>query len=239
MSPSPTTLASPSALGLAAAALLVAVGFSACGEDRQAPDNPTWRDVEPILRGECSHCHGGSAATTGAGFRFDFYDMTKETCGDAADALGAGTPMAKALAPQIAKAITSDYPSVRPTMPPLPAEYLKQWEWQTILRWTDNPQRGVRAEDNTPPDVVVNQLAARADKFLDVGVTLEDRDGDPVVGVLKIGDQTFKMDRSGSFSTRADTSTWDPGDRQVSVVLCDGLSNVSYTLGSVNITHVQ
>ncbi|MBC8133441.1 MAG: hypothetical protein H7X95_10715 [Deltaproteobacteria bacterium] len=224
---------------LVALVLAAGVALSACAESREAPAEPTWREVEPILRGECSHCHGASAKTTGGGFRFDFYEMTKETCGDAVEALGVDTPMAKALAPQLAKAITSDYTSVRPSMPPLPAEYLEEWQWQTILRWADKPQRGVRGSDNTPPSILVNQLSAKADKFMDVAVSLEDRDGDPVIGVLTIGDQSFKMDRSGSFNTRADTSTWEPGDRKVGVVLCDGLSSVSYMLGTVNVTHLK
>jgi len=219
--------------------LIGATTTAGCGEERQSPEEPTWRDVEPILRGQCSHCHGATASTTGAGFRFDFYEMTKETCGEAASALGVDAPMARSLAPQIARAITSDYPSVRPSMPPLPAEYLDEWEWQTILRWAASPTRGVRSAANTPPNIVVNVLSPRADKFMDVAVSLEDRDGDPVVGVLLIGDQQFRMDRGGSFNTRADTSAWEPGDRKVGVVLCDGLSSVSYMLGTVNVTHLQ
>ena len=31
----------------------------------KAVDHPTWADVQPILAGECSHCHGSTADLTG------------------------------------------------------------------------------------------------------------------------------------------------------------------------------
>ncbi|MES1165010.1 MAG: hypothetical protein ABUR63_04590 [Verrucomicrobiota bacterium] len=212
------------------------VALAGCGGP-EVPQNPTWMDVEPILKGECLHCHGSSAKTMGSGYRFDFYEMTSEVCGAAADALGADTPMAKSLAGLIATAIVSPDGIERPRMPPLPAEYLHDWEWQTILRWVDRPQRGIPRTGNNPPRILVDGIPAKADKTLDVTVVVEDPDGDPVVGVLKIGSETYKMDRSGSFSTRTTTAAWEPGDHGISASLCDGSASVSFALGTVAVAH--
>lgn len=205
-----------------------------------APAKPTWADVQPIVAGQCTHCHGATASTTGLGYRFDFFDMSLDVCGDASQVLGPNAMLAKGLATLIANAITSDKSDVRPRMPPVPAQYLAEWEWTTILRWAADPQRGVKgrgAKINHPPTLTINGTGETADKVLDVTVVVADADGDPVVGVLKIGDEVLKMDRSGSFSARLDTAAWPAGQRPVSAVLCDGWSNVTQELGVVEIKH--
>src|SRR5262249_50049031 len=103
------------------------VGAAACGTD-DPPENPTWSDVQPILRAECGSCHASTAAVTGMGYRFDFYDMSSDPCGDAGAVL-ANVSLARGQKENIAKAITSTDPDVRPIMPPLPAPYLTDNEW--------------------------------------------------------------------------------------------------------------
>ncbi len=214
-----------------------------CGSP-EAPEHPTWADVQPILAGECTHCHGANAGNAGSGYRFDFFDMTTEICGDAANGMGVNVTLGKALASQISTAISTTDGSMRPDMPPLPAPFLADWEWQTILRWTADPQRGAPRGSNTPPtirldDVQWDALGVPVDKTLDLSAVVDDADGDPVVGVLNIGGHSLKMDRSGSFTTRLDTSSWPAGPIAVSAVLCDGWSNVSYALGSITIAHLK
>jgi hypothetical protein len=55
--------------------------------------------------------------------------------------------------------------------------------------------------------------------------------------VLKLGDDKLEMDRSGSFSAHLDTSSWPAGERTVTAVLCDGWSSVTYTVGTVTVSH--
>ena len=225
---------------LLAVAALACTPLSACARPT-APANPTWADVQPIISGECGSCHGASAVTTGAGYRFDFLDMTRDVCGAAVDAIGEGTPMAQALASQIWMDISSppNQPGVRPLMPPPPAPYLADWEWQTIERWVDQgAPRGDIPPGNRPAAFRFYSSASTADRSLDITAVVADPDGDPVVGVLSIGgNPPFKMDRSGAFSAHVDTSAWTPGDQTVTAVLCDGWSNVSYRVGTVTISH--
>ena len=83
----------PSLLLLAFAAL-APFGCSA----PSAPAKPTWADVQPIVAGQCTHCHGATASTSGSGYRFDFFDMSPEICGEASQVLGANALLPKALA---------------------------------------------------------------------------------------------------------------------------------------------
>ena len=223
----------------ALAAAIVFAGALGCGPE--PPEHPTWVDVQPILRAECSGCHGASAATNGSGFRFDFYDMTDSPempnpCGAAASVLS-GTSLARAQANKIATAITTTDPNVRPSMPPLPAPYLTDNQWLTILRWTANPIKGDKPPGNRAPQISVDGTSLSADQTLEVNVVVSDPDGDPVVGLLKVGDHVGKMDRAGAFSARFDTSSWPAGAIAMSATLCDGWSVVSADLLQIAIQH--
>ena len=87
----------------------------------------------------------------------------------------------------------------------------RRCEWLTILRWTANPVQGDKPAANRPPRIDVSGIATTADDMLEVNVIIDDPDGEPVVGVLKVGDAVGVMDRAGSFSARFDTSTWPAG----------------------------
>lgn len=211
-------------------------GGGACGPG-DPPENPTWVDVEPIVRAECIGCHGASASTTGSSYRFDFFDMTKQTCGDVADVLD-GTSLAHDQADKIARAITSTDPDVRPIMPPLPAPYLTDNQWLTILRWTANPTKGDKPPGNRPPQISLEGTATLVDEMLDLNVIVFDHEGDPVVGKLQVGDKIIKMmDRSGAFSERFDTSSWPAGSVTITARLCDGWSLVSADVLQIAIRH--
>src|SRR5581483_3833332 len=81
-----TTQANLLLRALLGAAALAGAALPACGGP-DVPEHPTWANVEPIVRAQCSSCHGASAAITGGGTRFDFYDMTADLCGDAVQAM--------------------------------------------------------------------------------------------------------------------------------------------------------
>lgn len=234
-------MARASVMVSAAAGLLLAVAGVGCAGPPTAPAHPTWADVEPIVRAECTQCHGGSAATTGSvgsiAYRFDFFDITPEVCGEAAEALDPDSPFAAARSSLIANAITTSDPDVRPAMPPAPAVPLADWEWQTLLRWADAPQRGVAPAGNRPPTIRILAGGGAADKSLAITVLIGDPDGQSVVGVLGVGDARFKMDRPGSFSLSLDSSAWPAGDVPVRAVLCDGWTNASYALPAIEVRH--
>jgi hypothetical protein len=211
------------------------LGGAACGP-ADAPENPTWADVEPIMRAECSNCHGATASVTGSGYRFDFFDMTPDVCGKAAAVLD-GLSLAHDQRNNIVKAITTTDPDVRPIMPPVPAPYLTDDQWTTILRWTANPVKGDKPASNRAPEISVIGTPEVADKTLDVNIVVTDPEGDPVVGVLQIGDQEEKMDRAGAFSKSYDTSSWPEGSVTMSAVLCDGWTQVSVDLIGITIRH--
>jgi hypothetical protein len=234
--PVPSRRYRPTVAGVVSISAWALFAGGGCGPD-DPPENPTWADVQPILRAECTGCHGGTAATTGSGYRFDFFDMTMNTCDDVADVL-AGASLAHDQADKIARAITTTDPDVRPSMPPLPAPYLSDNEWLTILRWTANPAKGDKPSSNRPPQITLDGTAVLVDQMLDVRVIVTDPDGDPVVGKLKIGDQVIKlMDRSGAFSERFDTSSWPAGTVTMTARLCDGWSLVSADVLQVSINH--
>jgi hypothetical protein len=207
------------------------LSLTACGSSPQAVTHPTWRDVEPILRKECANCHGGSAATTGSAlgivYRFDFYDLTSETCGAAAAAMQPAR-FAAAAASQIAFDITSDSASIRPRMPPEPSPWLADWEWQTLLRWTHDPQKGPAPIGNQPPTIRVTSADRHVTGSFTLSVALEDPDGDSAVGVLTVGDVTLNMDRPGAFAIDIDASQWPLGPMPVSATLCDGWRQATY-----------
>jgi hypothetical protein len=221
---------------------VVLVGSSACVADPEVPTAPSWADVEPILRGSCTHCHGSSARETGSSgtlaYRFDFYDMTPTICGDAAQVLE-GQNLARAWAPLIKADVTSPGSGWRPRMPPAPAESLADWQRETLVHWASQttPPRGEPGHNNGRPDIQLDAASATANKTLNFSAVITDPDGEAVVGILKIGDLSLNIDRSGAFATTIDTSTWVAGRYPMSAVLCDGWDSVTYDLGAVNITH--
>ena len=219
--------------------LLVAalMAGGACAGPPAVPAHPTWADVEPIIQGECAGCHGSTAATSGAGFRFDFYDMTTDTCGDAARAMGAATVLAAAAAPNIQMDVTIIGNTGRSKMPPLPGAPLAGWERDTLLRWASQPVKGPPPEGNHPPAIEVGQLPYTVDKQLAFTAVVYDADGQEAVGVLEIGDVAFLMNRSGSFAVSLDSSGWAAGTQHLKAVLCDGWTSATYDLGPIQIKH--
>ena len=115
---------------------------------------------------------------------------------------------------QIATAITSTDEDVRPSMPPLPAPYLTDNQWLTILRWTANPTKGDKPSNNRPPQIAVDGTAVLVDQMLDVHVVVTDPDGDPVRRQAQDWRSGHQDDGPlGAFTERFDTSSWPRGHR--------------------------
>jgi hypothetical protein len=224
MSDLPTRFTAASALALVAA----------CSAPPDVPAHPTWADVAPVFRGECTSCHGSTAAVTGGGYRLDFFDMTPEVCGDAAKALT--TPLLAAGAAPLIKIDVSPTPTGdRTRMPPAPAPELADWERKMLLAWTTTPSKGPPPGGNHPPFIDVGKLPTKASGTLAFPALIDDADGEPVVGVIQAAGSLYAMDRAGTFSVSFDTSSWPVGVQRLSATLCDGWTRVTYDLGPVTI----
>jgi hypothetical protein len=224
-------------LELSFLAALACAGGAGCSGEPSVPAQPTWADVSPILRAECSQCHGSTAATTGLGYRLDFYDMNADVCGDAARAMPQASILAAAAAPKIVTDVSRPANGGRERMPPLPGTPLHGWERDTLVRWATQPIKGSPPAGNHPPTIQVVGLPVTAGNRLHFTALLSDPDGDEVVGVVKVADEMFAMSRSGTFVADLDTSNWPTGTLRLSAVVCDGWSNVTYDLGPVDIKH--
>ena len=211
----------------------------ACSEAPSVPAHPTWADVAPIVHGECAHCHGSTALTTGGGYRLDFYDMTSDVCGDAAQAIQPAPILASTSAVLMASDISSPGGGNRPRMPPAPAPLLRDWERDTILRWAQAPAKGAPPADNHGPTVAIAHVPVSVDKSLTFTAVVSDEDADPVIGVIEVSGvpTAFGMNRAGSFSVALDASAWPAGTQRLSAVLCDGWTKATYDLGPVTIKH--
>jgi hypothetical protein len=228
-----------------AVGLALGLAATGCEDAPRAAQKPTWADVEPILRGNCTSCHGATASVTGAAqggmaYRLDFYDMTASACGAAATVLG-GQPLAHSWAALIGSDVTSPGSGWRPRMPPAPASSLPDWERDTLVRWAAeaDPAKGEARRDNRRPDIQLVAATAVADKRLDFTAIISDADGEAVVGVIKVGDVSLPTDHAGAFSTGLDTSTWAAGVYPISAVLCDGWDDVTYQLGNLQVAHAS
>lgn len=207
-----------------------------CGGAPSVPEHPTWADVQPILKGECTQCHGATASTTGFGYRLDFYDVSPAVCGDAALALPGGL-LAGAAAPSIITDVTPSPEDGRARMPPSPAPVLHDWERDTILRWAAQPVKGPPPANNHAPTIQVTGLPMVVNNSLSFSALVDDVDGDEAIGVLEIAGVVFTMPSSGSFNVQIPASTWPAGTQRLSAVLCDGWTSVPYDLGPVDVKH--
>jgi hypothetical protein len=225
-------------------ALLTVTLLGACGGPPAVPEHPTWSDVEPILRGQCTHCHGPTAAVTGANgavvYRLDFFDMSDGSCGEAAAAMGLNAPLAKAFASSMKDSVESVNGN-RPRMPPAPAPLLSDWEREVIDRWTRSPtiEKGPIPWTNRMPRLQVLNFPTSADRDVKFSVILSDPDGDPVIGVIKAGDARINLDRAGAFSVALDATAWAKGRQTLTAVLCDGWNNLEFQVGQVDIAHAH
>lgn len=172
-------------------------------------------------------------------YRFDFFEVSDLVCGEAASAMDPTQGMARAWATSIPKAITAPHGG-RARMPPAPAAPLAEWERLTLVRWAEQPFPSLGLPDRGNRRPVVSISAPRlANARLGLTVLVEDPDGEPVLGVLTVGDTVLRMDRAGSFTTILDTSQWPDGRYPIGATLCDGWGSAAYRLGVVDVVHSE
>jgi hypothetical protein len=210
------------------------LGALLAGCDTAVPEAPTWADVEPILRGNCTHCHGANAAA-GGGVRLDFFEMTEQICGEAARALGA-PELAHGYAPLIEAAVTP-VGGGRARMPPAPAPGLADWERETLVRWARDPRLGAPHDNRAPGVTVVGAPASAVDDRLDLTIVVDDPDGESVVGLVALGAEIRRLDGPGSFRITVATASWPPRRYRATAQLCDGWAEASYELPEIVVVH--
>jgi hypothetical protein len=219
--------------------LAASLAVAACSPTPIVPAQPTWADVEPIVRGECAGCHGSTAKDTGNSYRLDFYEISTAICGDAALALDSGVLLAGT--PSVPAQISTDIEVAKgarwPKMPPLPSPALADWEKLTLERWAKAPTKGPPPAGNRVPTITTSKLPAVANGTFSFTAIVDDPDGDPVVGVIEVGGEAFLMNRPGSFAVKIDSSSWPAGTVRPVAVLCDGWAKATYDLGPVQIQH--
>lgn len=225
----------------ASSMLLAPLAALAAGCEPAAVEHPTWADVEPIVRGSCTHCHGATADVNGRSsdrvYRFDFFDVGPDTCGEASAALDAPA-MAVGLAPLIGAAVTPPSPDVRARMPPAPAPELSDRERDLLVRWAEAPLRGDPPRDDRRPRVTLDGGAEFAvDDRLDFAVLIDDPDGESVIGLLQLGDQVVRLDGPGAYRVGIRTAEWPAGSYRASATLCDGWDATRYELPAITVAH--
>lgn len=170
----------------------MALGVWALACADPVPDVPTWvQDVEPILRGNCFHCHGARPVHQDAA-RWDFYDR--------------GDPRVLAIGDFSAHLISGKDPAhfvairafVDPTldngrrMPPPPAPRLAQRDLDVLDAWRASGfQRGTRPY-NQIPTITWSPAAPQ--------LLVRDGDQEQVLGKLVCTGGEMLLARSGSFT---------------------------------------
>lgn len=224
---------------LAALLPIVAPLAAGCSPTPMVPADPAWADVAPIFRGQCNSCHGWTARDTAASYRFDFFEMTTDTCGDAALALDKGLALAgNPLATAKLHADISVQQSGWARMPPPPSPALSDWQRETLDRWAASPGLGPAPSGNRPPTLELSALPSTADQSVTFTAVLEDPDGDAALGVIEMNGLAFLMDRTGSFDVQFDSSTWPAGPQTPTVTVCDGWVKSEYPLATIQISHL-
>jgi len=139
---------------------------------------------------------------------------------------------------RIINALSGDAGNGRPLMPPPPAPYVEGWQWTTLLRWwQDGAPKGDLPPDNHPATLSLYHSVTSVDRAWQLTALVDDADGDPVVGVLRVGDVSLPMDRAGSFGATLDTSSWAEGNYAVTATLCDGWSKVDAMVATLEVRH--
>ncbi len=164
--------------------LVLALATGACAPPT-APAKPSWaEDVQPIVQGSCSSCHGPTADVTGLAYRFDICDPAAfADTGYVFPKMTSGA-VTKGVADFMKKLVT-DGP--RPTMPPPPAGPLSDYERDVIVNWDANRDCGKRANNHKPTVKLVGKLVY-ADGDLTFTVEVDDADAETVVGTVTAGD---------------------------------------------------
>jgi hypothetical protein len=207
---------------------LVTIAFGATAAcTPSVPAQPSFQlDVLPLLAANCQRCHGTPPLYDApAELRLDMFGDTKIS----ADATVFG---AASLAETIATRTAADEQQMPPRFP------LDDWQIETFERWAINPVRGEPRPGNRAPHATVEHTERDTDRIT-LRVQVEDTDGDPVGGELRIWSATedlhFGNVRSGVLEVTRKTAGITAGDYSLTAHLDDGASVHVIPLGMLTI----
>jgi hypothetical protein len=249
-SPLPPAAAKPaSPVRRAGARLLLApaLALAACAEE--APEEPTWADVAPILAAHCVRCHGAPAiGGAPATFRLDRYDdVAAEPDLFAAEPAARRVLGAAAMAEWIAERAADG--SMPPRFP------LAQHDRDVLSRWFETrpaavdgepgaglPRRGPARPGDQPPDFTVSAAAGDGGD-LALAYELRDPDRDLVTGQLLASlvgagaePRSLGELRAGRGTLRLDTALLPAGDYRLDALLDDGDGPVRRPATTITVT---
>lgn len=208
--------------------LLLGLAMSAACQGPSAVAEPTWADVAPILVGQCGHCHGSTGDIDGYGHRLDFANPARD-CARLADAdprffteFNMKYGGLKQFERRVVTAVEPLEGLPRPLMPPAPARLLEDWQRETLDNFMKAQRpRGPAPAGNAGP--TISATARRDGSVVEVDYVVADPNGDPVLGVLRLGGMVHRLWGAGAGRVRFDVSQVAPGtDLAVSASLCDG-----------------
>ena len=194
--------------------VLLLLALAGCEEVAGVPARPTWvDDVEPILRGNCFHCHGSSADMARGTRRWDFAfadnDPKLAAIGDFSVLYG--TTPAMPIAPALS--LTGDAgmtqiilmgafassKELNMRMPPPPATALSARELKILENWgATGRERGVRNPNARPTAAWLN----KGQKLF----VVSDADREQVLGKIACAGREELLIRSGAHSLPDGTS---------------------------------
>jgi hypothetical protein len=228
--------------GITALATLAAVTTLATGCTDEAPAEPTWAEVSPILAAHCVRCHGAPAiGGAPATFRLDRYDDLVTLAPDGAPrrVLGAAA-MAEWIADRTADG------SMPPRFP------FAQHDRDLLDNWFANrlpaaeggpplPLRGPAAPQNRPPAfTLTSRPAAPPATGLELAYELRDPDRDLVTGQLvALGPPGEPVPLGELFAGRGtlalDTALLPAGRYDLTATLDDGPGPTSRLAGQLDL----
>jgi hypothetical protein len=178
-------------------------GSVACVGGGEPPAVPSWdRDVYPILRGSCSHCHGILAGpSTLPTSRFDICSsMPFNTAFNAEKVwivtdsmgnptVGGASTFAGVIALQTGP---SAPPAIR--MPPPPAAPLDEYQQTILQRWAmASGASCTKQNPNRKPTYTVVKAPALEMGKVTVTIETSDPDGDQAFGYVKLGSAPLQV----------------------------------------------
>ena len=221
-------------------ALVLGVALAAGACTDEAPAEPTWADVSPVLAAHCIRCHGAPALSAApATFRLDRYDdlVTVAPDGTQRRVLGAAA-MAEWIAIRAADG------SMPPRFP------LAQHDRDLLENWFSSraadgvggpllPRRGPAHPENRPPDFAVT--ASPDERGLRLAYELRDPDRDLVTGQLTAqlaGAAPIDLGelRAGRGTLLFDTALLSAGRYELAATLDDGPGPARRPAGALDVT---
>lgn len=210
---------------VAVSAAILAAAVVSCEGEAPVPAKPTWlTDVQPILRGNCFHCHGSDPAAAEAGaWQFQVYEKARYK-----DKIGvepAGLD-AKMIVASILMDIKPGEGEARAKMPPPPALPLSERDIEVIEKWAEHIKAdpvaafGERKANKKPtiPKSSIKMERLTSGK-LRISFVADDGDFDVITGKLEWteGEETFN--RSGGHTMTLNV----PMGRKITARLTDGI----------------